>query len=342
MGGDVLKKVCVVTVTYGKRWELLKEVLAAVISHHPAITDVIIVDNASEDNIPELSGKWMSDKIKVIRLKENTGSANGFKVGLQAALNTGTEFFWLLDDDNKPEPQCLQRLIHAWKALGEDPNNVMLALRRDRKEYVEAACEGFRVGIRPNSFLGFHLKEVPSKILRRLRRKTGLLTSRDSWHFRYPLVSVGHAPYGGLLFHRSWVEKIGLPDEQFYVYSDDHEYTSRIVQNGGHIYLCAASEVKDLEQSWHIKAARFHALMDPDADEQRLYYTVRNRVNLEATRFVKSTFLYKLNMLTYLSWLAFYGLVVFRKPVALLRRLKSLFKSVQDGLSGRLGRIGVL
>jgi GT2 family glycosyltransferase len=337
-----LRKVCVVTVTYGKRWKLLREVLTTVISHHPAISDIIVVDNGSDDDIPGLVSQLGSDKIKVIRLKENTGSANGFKVGIEAALNTDAEFFWLLDDDNRPEQYCLVRLLRAYEALGEDPNNVLLSLRRDRKEYVEAVHEGFRVGIKANSFLGFHLKDVPQKIVRRLRKRRKTLGNYDLSNCRYPLISVGYAPYGGLLFHRSWVGEIGFPSEQFYVYSDDHEYTSRIIQHGGRIYLCAFSEVEDLEQSWHIKTARFHPLIDPSSNEVRLYYTTRNRVNLEITHYVKSHFIYRLNMLIYLSWLTFYGFVTFKSPINLWRRLKCLIRAIQHGLSGRLGIVEVL
>lgn len=336
-----LKKVCAVTVTYGKRWCLLREVLTTLISHHPAISDIIVVDNGSDDDIPRLVSQLRSDKIGVIRLNENTGSANGFKVGIKAALETDAEFFWLLDDDNRPEQHCLARLLHAYETLGEDLNNVLLSLRRDRKEYVEAVYEGFRVGIKTNSFLGFHLKDVPQKIVKRLRKKRNALGNYDLSNCRYPLISVGYAPYGGLLFHRSWVEKIGFPNEQFYLYTDDYEYTTRVIQYGGRIYLCAFAEIKDLEQSWHIKT-RYHALIDPCSDELRLYYAVRNRVNLEIMRYIKSGFIYRLNMIIYLSWLALYGLVTFKNPVTLWRRLKCLIKAIQDGWSGRLGRVRCL
>jgi GT2 family glycosyltransferase len=333
----------VITVTYGQRWGLLKPVLLTLSQHHPAISNIIVVDNASRDNIPERCKELGDPRITLIQLARNSGSAGGFAAGLATARGSGAEFFWLLDDDNLPEPGCLERLLLAWELLGSEPRNVMLALRPDRREYVRAVREGLSPGIKSNSFLGFHVADVPQKILKKLRqRRTSATNANTSVPFMCPLISVGYAPYGGLLLHRVWVEKVGLPNERYFTYSDDHEYASRILRAGGKIYLCATAVLRDLEPSWHIKlTGPYHPFMDPRADEGRLYYTIRNRVNLEVTNYISSPFLYRVNMFFKLGWLALGGLLAFRSPAALLQRMQLLRRAVLDGLYGRLGEAKV-
>ena len=49
------------------------------------------------------------ERLKVIYLDENTGSAGGYKLGLEEAYKCNEcEFIWLLDDDNKPQKDSLK------------------------------------------------------------------------------------------------------------------------------------------------------------------------------------------------------------------------------------------
>jgi hypothetical protein len=186
--------------------------------------------------------------------------------------------------------------------------------------------------MRPNSFLGFHLAEVPAKIGRRLRSPSEAQVTNPP----YPLVQIGMAPYGGFWFHKGWVERIGLPDDRLYVGLDDYEYTGRVVAKGGRIYLCAASEVVDLETSWHHKPVSSKLWVAPDVDKTRLYLTVRNAAFLES-RLVSRRWLYLLNREFYLLFLALVGLVTDRAPDTLIARLALIRKAIGDGDSGRLG-----
>jgi GT2 family glycosyltransferase len=327
------KKVVVITVTYGNRWRYLEDVLKAPELHHPAISDIVVVDNASEEDIEARIQENQFSKTHIVRLRENTGSANGFKVGIQYALDkTNASLIWLLDDDNKPREGALSRLLAVHCALGNDANNVLLSLRKDRREYLESAHMGVGIRFIANSFLGFHIKNLPKKIIARFHKRKTLP------HFHFPVISVGYAPYGGLLFHRDWIEKIGLPNPDYFIYGDDHEYTNRIICKGGIIYLCAISEIEDKEISWiyRDKSIRF---VSPFSDEDKVYYSVRNRVHFERTNYVSSEFCYGLNQLLYLIYLFVRGIISFRDPLGLYKRSLLLFRAISDGQKGRLGRL---
>ena len=98
-------KICVVTVTYGNRFHLLKQVVDAGLKE--GVCKVIVVDNNSEtesrEKLKEYERELGNQKIEVLYLDSNYGSAGGFKKRLEEEYSDPEcEFIWLLDDDNIP------------------------------------------------------------------------------------------------------------------------------------------------------------------------------------------------------------------------------------------------
>jgi hypothetical protein len=91
------------------------------------------------------------------------------------------------------------------------------------------------------------------------------------------------APYSGLLLHRELVQSIGVPDKRLVLYADDTEYTWRITAGGGRIVLVTTARLKDLEQSWGIKARypnSFAAWLCGGTDF-RAFYGMRNQTYVD-------------------------------------------------------------
>lgn len=72
--------VCVVTVTYGERSHLLKQVLDSCLQDEH-IKKIIVVDNASNLTETFFNG-YDHEKVRWVRLEENMGSAGGYKAGI--------------------------------------------------------------------------------------------------------------------------------------------------------------------------------------------------------------------------------------------------------------------
>lgn len=329
-------RVAVVTVTYGERWHLLRQVIEELGASQEEVSHIVVVDNGCAVPIASRTGE-LGSRLQIInvRLEQNTGSAQGFRVGIEAALaRTPAAFVWLLDDDNLPGQGALARLLAAQRALGGASGTAVAALRPNIFESVLAARGLMRIRVPENSFLGFHLRLIPEKLLRRLRarQRCGMQGS-----YACPLTAVGYAPYGGLLMHRDLVKRIGLPNDQYYLYGDDYEYSSRIAAQGGGLYLCATSEVRDLELSWHRRPGSVHHLFEPAANLARLHYSVRNRAHLEISRFVSSALVWRLNAAVYLTAIAAHSIAVHRRPAATLRRLRLVLAALRDGRAQRLG-----
>lgn len=336
-GSDApVPSVAVVTVTYGSRWGSLFEVLSALTQTGSPVADIVVVDNGSDYDVRERA-EPLDARIHVVRLAGNAGSAVGFRVGIATACERQRgELIWLLDDDNRPRSDALARLIACFQSLGSSTANAVAAIRPDLREFVLAATGLMRIRIPPNSFLGFHAALIPEKAMRRVRARNTAWRDEARMLQR---VDVQYVPYGGLLFHRDWVTRIGLPREDFYLYADDYEFTSRIPAAGGRIVLCPGAKVEDLEKSWHQKPGRSHVYFARDANLRRLYYSIRNGVFLERSRFVSSAAVYWMNRVVYLAALTAYSLFVDRDPWLSFGRLRLLVRAMHDGDRGRLGRV---
>lgn len=330
--------VTVVTVTYGKRWSYLQQVLAR-LADLPVVRHIIVVDNASQDAVASrVAAESFKDKVSVVDMGENAGSAKGYKQGLQAALSdSGAQFIYMLDDDNLPAPDALDLLLEAFDAHHANRRNAFLSVRPDRPELVKAARTGQPIRHILNSFSGFHIGCFARDKLKRLRGQSGPDRMGDSGPAAS--IQIDFAPYGGLLMHRELVERIGLPDETYYLYADDHDYTSRIAQHGGAIFLVSGSLVQDIETSWHLATnSKTHALYSRSNSEFRVFYSVRNRVALEQRFLVKNRFVYFANLLIYLGFRCLHALIAERDPKAVIRRTRLIHRAISDGLSERLGR----
>src|ERR1035437_8383114 len=101
-------KLCVVTVTYGRRWHLLREVIAA--AQAEGADEIVVIDNAAEEDIPRLVAEEFGNFVEVVRMPRNTGSAGGFKTGVERAMGPDSDYILLLDDDNKLDRGCLAAL----------------------------------------------------------------------------------------------------------------------------------------------------------------------------------------------------------------------------------------
>ncbi|MDL4838955.1 glycosyltransferase [Aquibacillus rhizosphaerae] len=331
------KGVIVVTVTYGQRWKILCEVLDNILDIEE-IYKVIIVDNNSEDDIFEMS-RQMSEKIDIIKMNKNEGSAKGFKEGIIKAIEyKECKYIWCLDDDNKPKSNALEVLLAEAenKAIElEEKPTALLSLRTDRKEYIMSSLNNDATKFFPveNSFLGIHFKTLVARLLRKFKNTISV----NNQNSEFNQVNVPVAPYGGLFFHKQLIDKIWLPNEAFYLYSDDYEFTYRITKKGGKILLVPDSKIIDIDKTWFVKSNNgfLLSLFTSDSD-LRIYYSIRNRVFFERKDLVNNIKIHNINKLIFLS-ITFVLSIYFKN-----KDRRSLIKhAIKDGLEGNLGQLQV-
>ncbi|MBX3620035.1 MAG: glycosyltransferase [Rhizobacter sp.] len=321
----------VVTVSYGNRWPLLRQALDS--ARGEGIGRVVVVDNGSRDDVQAQALQTFGpDFCDVVVMGRNTGSAAGFKRGIERAMAGAGEFLLLLDDDNVLEPGCVAALHGAWQTQSQAvaaSKLAVLAYRRDRM--VDAATLGRPVGGEPTAFFGFHWSDVPFKLYRRLplvRRALALRPARSE-------IVMSIAPYSGMLFHRSVIEAHGLPDERFVLYADDTEFSYRLTRGGGKIVLVTEGRITDLEPSWSTKSSHgntFDALLC-GSDDFRAFYSTRNNAYYERwARERGASASRRLNRMIFLAVLGCRARMLGR-----MDRLRLLRHAMAEGEAGRLG-----
>jgi len=318
-----------VTLTYGDRLEYLEELLARAL-REPDIARAIVVSNASVAELDRLFKLW-PNRVQVIELSSNTGSANGYCVGIAAALKTSCEYIWLMDDDNAPTPGAFpllkQRLLDCMQRHGADQTAV-LGFRPEHQADVVAGVPKRFIAPPRSSYFGFHVHQLPYKLWRR--------TPWGRPHPRpvEPLLELPFAYYGGLLAHRRLIERIGLPRRELVLYADDTEYTFRISAGGGHLYLVPGAGLDDLERSWNLKqrTSNIYETYLLGNSDLRAYYAARNQAWFDKNLWVTSPLMYRFNRWVFLRLLHFFAHRHGREG-----RLQLLLRAIRDGEAGALG-----
>jgi len=324
-------RVCVLIVTYGNRWQFLQQILDRV-TFQNQVTNVVVVDNASTNTVGARVSELCDDRIIVITNTENKGSAGGYKMAMEYAMaNTDADLFWLLDDDNLPDPGALPKLLTEWQTNNAaNDRKALFCLREDRIQHILIAKgeNPYRYYLVPNNFMGFNVfRIIPNQI----KKLTSRFNNNQPYHDR---VQMPYVPYGGLLLHRKMIELIGYPNEAFFLYVDDSEYTYRITKYGGTIWLMPECKVVDIDKSQGIgyKPRLFHSHL-LDQWSFRTYYHVRNRMCFYNENFITNKFVFKINKTLYLSYLKIISLLSSKRS-----EYHKLSTAVNDGLTGKLGK----
>lgn len=322
----------VVTVTYGKRWALLRQALAS--ARREGFARAVVVDNGSHQDIKALAAPEFGDFVDLVRMGRNVGSAGGFKAGLQRACSQGDGLLMLLDDDNVLEPGCGRALEAAWRqhAQNADTKNLaMLAFREDRLREVATHTPANGSEGHVSAFFGFEWKDLPFKIYRRTpwgRRWLATLPLRDE-------ATLAFAPYSGMFFHTDVIAAHGLPDERFVLYADDTDFSYRITRAGGKLVLVSAAKLTDLEPSWSTTdrfGNQFDALLCGEGDF-RAFYSTRNNAYYERwAREQGGSLGRRVNRLIFLFILKLRARTLGRGE-----RLAVLMRAIREGEEKRLG-----
>lgn len=191
MNGSVVA----VVVTFNRK-VLLLECLNALFMQTVPLAKIIIVDNFSSDGTESYlkeNGYLGNPIIDYKRFHENTGGAGGFSRGLQIALNYPVDWFWLMDDDVAAEPTCLEELL-KYKDISEclHPRKLFTSGANFQWEHIFDAQTGECIGSHDISFTN----------------------GKD-------ITFTNVACFEGMLVSKNIIDKIGLPDEKYFIIGDD-------------------------------------------------------------------------------------------------------------------------
>ena len=185
------------------------------------LTDVVVVDNASNDSSTEIAKSFEGLPIKVVQLIENAGYAAGLNAGVKALTSRAPEAVMVLNPDCRLRPGALGTLAEA---LGAAPGRGIVAprlLNPDGTLQPSLRRRPTIAGVFAESILGGRIAD---------RLGLGELIFTEGPHER-PGPSAW-ATGAALLLSWSVLEEVGPWDESFLLYSEETEYLLRAADLG--------------------------------------------------------------------------------------------------------------
>lgn len=244
---DLNSKVVAVVVTRNRK-ELLKKCLDAIISQTIKPKKIILIDNDSNDGTFRMleEAKYLSSSDFVYKkLEKNIGGAGGFYEGMKLANKEKPDWIWVMDDDVIPDEDCLEELLTA-----KVPANT--------------------------SFLASRVVNVNNQAM----NVPGLMinpaeTGYADWADRIEdgLMKISNATFVSILIKNDAVNKFGLPVRDYFIWGDDTEYTTRLINHYGPAYLVGKS------RAVHLRKNGAAISIEKETDPERIkmyYYLYRN------------------------------------------------------------------
>ncbi len=283
-----MNNVAAVVVTYNRR-QLLNENLTCLLAQSRPV-DIIVIDNASTDGTFESLGELIdSGRINYYNTGSNLGGAGGFSFGIERAVELGYDYVWVMDDDCMPRTDALERLLAAGERLGNYGFLCSKVLWKDG-----SVCT----------------MNVPRRTL------TKPLKDFSDGEKRVVMAS-----FVSLFLRAEVVREEGLPIREFFIWTDDWEYTRRISKKYP-CYLVGSSVAVHKSQS-NIGAN----IASDSADRlQRFFYLYRNDVYLYRREGVKG-FLYECFRLT-----AHFFRILLKAPDNKGKRIAIMLRGTRAGL----------
>lgn len=234
------ESVCAIVVTRNRK-ELLARCLAALAAQTRRPDEVLVVDNASADGTPDLVRARFPD-VELMMLDENVGGAGGFCRGIERAHAHGHDWLWVMDDDTLAFPDTLEELLRGAERAPVPP--MLVASQVLWKDET----------LHPMNRQWIWWRRVGALALGVER---GLVLLRA-------------ATFVSVAIRREAVDRFGLPLAQYFIWTDDIEYTARILSNEAG-YLVPESRVYHWTDQPHTPLT---------ASGDRFYYHVRNSLLL--------------------------------------------------------------
>lgn len=201
----------VVIVTYN-RLDLLKLALQSLEQQSYPIDRVIVVNNASTDNVtqPFLDSYQGGLPLDVIHNPTNTGGAGGFYTGIKTAHEQGYDWVYVMDDDVFAHPDCLKNLM----AIAQP---CMIAVR----EYKDGTIVE-RAALNYDLSNPFYLNPKRQAICDKYPARSQMPATLE----------VHNVAFEGFMIKKEVIDKIGYPEPKYFIFYDDADYALRARQAG--------------------------------------------------------------------------------------------------------------
>lgn len=210
---------------------------------------IIVVDNHStDDSVVSLRGVQDGLGFILIESTVNNGFSAGNNLGIKKALELGTDYIWLLNNDTLIEANAIDELIEGFSfssRVGVTIGKILYEKNRDTIWYAGGAISRSTA-----------------------RTEHWRYNEKDTDDIEKQSV-VSFATGCCVFMSVDALKRIGFMDEDYFLYEEDADYSIRIREKGIDIVYCPQARI------YH-KVSASTGVASPIAQ----YYTVRNKYRL--------------------------------------------------------------
>ncbi|HEX9708435.1 MAG TPA: glycosyltransferase family 2 protein [Candidatus Thermoplasmatota archaeon] len=216
--------VSVVTVGY-RGAGLLERCLASVLASEPRPREVLVVDNASPEDLTGVLGRFSTDAARcgvralTMRSDRNLGFGGGCALALKA---TSEPLVFLLNPDTVLEPETLGLLVEAGRAAPQPAAlQPLVVFAQERGKVNSAGVAALLDGGFVDMLCGAPRSAVPEG----------------------PLVPIAAATGAAVLLRRQDIDRLGFFDPDFFLYIEDVDLGLRWRRAGAQAFLVPGAVV---------------------------------------------------------------------------------------------------
>ena len=320
-------RVTVVTVVYGDRWNLLRQVADAVLTD-PKVSVFVIVDNGCTD--PDAMDVYASahgKRVVILRQRENIGYSGAIRQGLEFARTTDCDRVLVLDDDSVPEPGAIDLFYENLKFFPEPEKVILAGNRIDVADNAKVFNRLPPKDLMPKGTL-FEVFSF-SKFLSLIRLL--LRVPKPARAPYLPMVPLTALVTGGSFIPIEAIRTTELPDPSFFIYGEDLEFSWRMRRKGYDCYVCARPIIRDIDLTFTNEGDHIFDLFKPGFREYKVYFRIRNAVIISRRNTTQAAPVLLLNVLVWTAGLLGIGLVSRGPSKTFFSRARVILRAVRDG-----------
>ena len=208
---------------------------------------IVVVDNDSQNSSVGELNKEFAENIHLIESKVNTGFSGGNNIGINYALGQGADYVLMLNNDTEVAPDFLN-----WLVKYSDENTATIS----KIYYFDMPNKIWYGGgdLLPNKgkTVHYNMGEIDD--------------CQEDSHVKKCTFATGCC----ILLHKNIINKVGLLDDDFFMYYEDTDYCIRILKNRLSIKYVPQSKI------WH----KVSSSSGGEASPLSIYYMERNRLYL--------------------------------------------------------------
>jgi len=231
-------KLSIITINYNSSKETI-ELLKSLSNQADKNFKIIVVDNASEEadfnRLQEFvhTTSFNDGGIQLVKNNENLGFSGGNNVGIHQALQNGSEWVILLNNDTWAEKDFVERLGAVLRGKDGVVGIPLVEENHKSPQYQSEARYGAQqiTNHKQIVYCGQvqwlkptlkHVYSIKNQVLRKRKNKNQILNTK------YLILNTRFYAIGGAMaVHKDVFDKIGLLDEKYFLYFEDADFSVR-------------------------------------------------------------------------------------------------------------------